>query len=293
MWNSLLDRYKKDPLQATILLCVLFIHFAFVAIILVSPHFAFRKKTHKPLIVKTLTPSPTSKTSPIEKKSARSQVASAAKSDPKPQSVQQKKQEPPKSEIKKEPTPKPIREKKEVLQKTDSAKKEPAIADKVLSKSKTPAAKKNPPPPPQNRANISDSLLKELEESIAKIETKSDKGAASKKTPINSQAFTPISLQIDNPLSDDSTAEEGESSYPDTLASHLHRSLSLPDYGEVKIQLSLRQDGTVVKLIVLKTQSEKNRQYLESNLPRLQFPRFEGAYASKKEYTFILTFCNE
>jgi hypothetical protein len=86
---------------------------------------------------------------------------------------------------------------------------------------------------------------------------------------------------------------EGQSDYTDILVEHLHQSLSLPDYGEVKIQLSLRQDGTVVKVIVLKTQSEKNKQYLESNLLRLRFPRFDGAYANKKEYTFILTFCNE
>jgi hypothetical protein len=158
-----------------------------------------------------------------------------------------------------------------------------------VSKSKPTPAKKTPPP--QNRAKISDSLLQELEESIAKIESKSDKGAAAKRAPDKSKTFAPILLQIDSPLGNDASGEEGD--YTDALVSHLHHSLSLPDYGEVKIQLSLRQDGSVAKLVVLKTQSEKNKQYLESNLPRLKFPRFDGAYANKKEYTFILTFCNE
>ena len=95
-----------------------------------------------------------------------------------------------------------------------------------------------------------------------------------------------MTLQIDG-------SDSEQQSYTDTLISHLHESLSLPDFGEVKIQLSLRQDGSVVKVIVLKARNEKNRQYLESNLPHLKFPRFDGAWANKKEYTFVLTFCNE
>ena len=130
----------------------------------------------------------------------------------------------------------------------------------------------------------SDSLLKELEESIAKI----DKKSVAKTTP-PSKAIAPIPLQIDLHSSD----FEEDADYTALLIRELHESLRLPDFGEVKIQLSLRQDGSVVKVVVLKAQSEKNKQYLESNLMRLKFPRFEGTYSNKKECTFILTFCNE
>jgi hypothetical protein len=73
----------------------------------------------------------------------------------------------------------------------------------------------------------------------------------------------------------------------------LHSSLHLPDFGAVKIELTLRQDGTVAKLKVLKTESEKNKQYLETHLVRLTFPYLKGAYAKQGEFTFVLNFCNE
>jgi hypothetical protein len=278
-------RFRRDPTRNTLLLSVILIHLFFVLAILLSPTFTFHKKEHKSLIVKTVTlkaPHPAI----IEKKNPHPRAGVNPKAaSPKP--VQKsipvpKTQEMPRTQA----SPK-----KEKAPMAPPIKKEPAIADKQLSKNKQPPAKKNLIP--QNRAKISDSLLQELEESIAKIENKSDKGAASKKTPVSSKPLAPISLQIDTPSAEFSSVEDGQSDYADTLVSHLHQCLSLPDYGEVKIQLSLRQDGTVVKVVVLKAQSEKNKQYLESNLSRLRFPRFEGVYASKKESTFTLTFCNE
>lgn len=81
--------------------------------------------------------------------------------------------------------------------------------------------------------------------------------------------------------------------YTQSLMQTLHHSLTLPEFGEVKIQLTLHQDGRVVKVIVMHAESRQNREYLEKNLPYLQFPSFTGDLSSKKESTFILTFCNE
>lgn len=254
---SFFTRIRRAPFQTTLLFGVLVIHLLFVYILFVSPQFAVRKKTHKPLIVKTIVPK-VSVPAPVLQKKIPPSPASAAVAA-KPQPVQ-----------KTAPLPK----------------KEPAIADRALSKNKPVAAKKNPVP--QQRAAISDSLAKQLEESIAKMTTpKNNPQTVAKKMP------TQISLQIDNPINEKIQGRQEANDYIATLASQLHRQLNLPDYGEVKIQLRLRQDGTVIKLVVLKTESEKNRQYLESNLQQLKFPRFEGAYAKEKEYTFILTFCNE
>ncbi len=291
MLTSLLARFRKDPIQSTILLSVLITHVVFLLVILISPQFAPRKKDHKPLIVKTFIPKAAAKIAAVEKKSPRSIPAPKA-ATPLPQKPQVKKQELPKTqnkpklEPKKEATPAPV--KKQAAKPAPAVKKEPAIADKTFRKAKQTEPKKTPPPP--NRAKISDSLLQELEESIAKIENKSDKTKLSQSTHANKAPLAPIALQIDAMTNDSS---EEESDYRSALVNHLHRALSLPDYGEVKIQLSLRQDGTVAKVIVLKAQSEKNRQYLESNLPRLKFPRFDGAYANTNESTFVLTFCNE
>lgn len=277
MLNRFFTWLYKDPLQRTIVVSVLLLHGIFALVLLISPAFLQHKKEKKPLVVNTVafkaptvqkkTTQATQKTAPITKAQP---PQSVAKKSPLPQKQTQeavKKELPPVS-VKKQ-APKPIAQ----------VKKQPAIADKQLGQTKKP--------PKENRAKISDSLLKELEESIAKIETKSDK------TTVRSKAIVPITLQIDTITEEDVFSDVSASSYTDALVDHLHRFLTLPEYGEVKIQLSLRQDGTVAKMDLLRAQSEKNRQYLESNLPRLKFPRFEGAYAKKKESTFILTFCNE
>jgi outer membrane biosynthesis protein TonB len=270
-WLSM--QFRKNPLQNFFLSIIIAIHLFFLLLLLISPSFAIRKKEHKPLIVKTITPKVPARAAAVEKKSPgpKSSAPAAQKTAPKT----------PAPAKKETPAPKTTAQKK-----TPSEKKEPAVAEKKLSKSKQPPppAKKNPPQ--QNRAKISDSLLKELEDSIAKIENK--KPVSKAISP--GKALAPIPLQIDLLSSDH---EDASADYSDLLVGYLHQSLSLPDYGEVKIQLSLRQDGSVSKVIVLKTQSEKNKRYLESSLPKLNFPRFEGTYSNKKECTFILTFCNE
>lgn len=284
-------RFRANPLLHVILSIIVILHVLFLLMLLISPTFVFRKKQHKPLIVKTIVLKPFAKTVALEKKNPRQNNTAASPPSPKP--VQKtaeatKQQQMPKAQT----PPKKEQASKTAAQKPASspAKQEPAIADKYLGKTKQPTVKKSSSP--QNRAKISDSLKKELDESIAKIENKNDKGV-SKKATFGSKALAPIVLQIDTPSHELSNEAEGSSDYKDVLTRHLHQCLSLPDYGEVKIQLSLRQDGTVCKVIVLKAQSEKNKQYLESNLPRLKFPRFDGTYAGQNEQTFVLTFCNE
>lgn len=250
------------------------VHVFFLCFIVLSPTLNFQKKDHKPLIIKTMSAQPTSI------KTNHHSTQQIIRPTQKPAAPKQ------------QPSPKQEIAKPQTQKQTPSPKKEPAIADKKLNKTKQ-APVKTSFPPTQNRSKISDSLIKELEESIAKIENKSDKETASNKSAGKSKTLVPIRLQIDTPSVELSNREEGQNDYRDVLISHLHECLVLPDYGEVKIQLGLREDGTVVKVIVLKTQSEKNRQYLESNLPRLKFPRFDKAYAGKKECTFTLTFCNE
>jgi outer membrane biosynthesis protein TonB len=225
MLSALLIRFRHNPFQTVLLLSMLILHLAFLLVLLISPSFAQRKKQHTPLIVKTVLAKPAFKAPNREKEVSRSNPnpkPAVAKSPPQQQSPQVSK-----PEIKKQELPKPS------------------------AKTKPPPLKKNPPP--QNPSKISDSLLKELQESIAKIENKGDKAAVGKRTPPTARAIAPIALQIDSTAGEEVDADAGD--YTDALISHLHRHLSLPDYGEVKIQLSLRQDGTVAKGVVLKAQS--------------------------------------
>jgi hypothetical protein len=157
-----------------------------------------------------------------------------------------------------------------------AAKKTPApsVSKQTVAKKKEAPKKAAPPvfePVPEN-------LIAELEESIAKIEQKQDK------------------IYRQRLKSDPSFAESqafGEGEYKDALISYLHQSLNLPEWGEVKIKLTLKKDGSVAHVAVLKAESAKNRLHLEKNLPLLRFPPLDASFASEEQHVFVLTFCNE
>ncbi len=266
-----------DPISKRIKIVVLCVHAVFLGFIFFGSSLLPVKSRHKPLIVKTVIPkAAATKVQPMTHSSNAAQPSAR----PKPTT-------PPKPAIEK-PASAPKAQTPPATQPQPALKKDPAIADKRLN----PNAKALPSPKnkPDNRGKISDQLRKELEASIAKIEGKKQ-NLSQKQQPSRSQAFTPIQLDIDS--ADTGPAVDFDSDYPNLMIGYLHQSLHLPEFGEVKIQLTLRQDGSVAKLVVLNTESEKNKRYLEGNLPRLKLPSFNGSFAQKKEHTFVLTFCNE
>lgn len=168
------------------------------------------------------------------------------------------------------PSPKPVEKKKVAAAPKPKPQplksKKPAVNDAPQKKKvKTPPAK----------------TQEEPEEITTKIDSKKEKSYSSPKldvpAPIEKNRLTLADI-IET------------SDYQELLVSYLHQMLNLPDYGEVRIQLTLSEDGTVTKMVVLKTESQKNKEYLERNLPMLKFPRL---FSNKKEETFMLTFCNE
>lgn len=247
----------RPPLLRFLIRSVYVAHLLFLFLLLICPAQLFRKKKQQPLRINTVALAPPVKvaTPPAPKPAVQKQPPAVAKPAPPPAAKPKPQPAPPKPEVK----------------------KQPAIADK------TPAAKPAAKAPPQeNRAKISDALLKQLQQDIEKIEQKSDKA---KEAPKGKMALpAPLALQID-------MASEGN--YADSLLHHLHGALKLPEFGEVKLQLTLRQDGTVAKISVLGTQSEANRKYLQQELPKMRFPRFDHELKGKHEYVFVLTFCNE
>jgi outer membrane biosynthesis protein TonB len=79
----------------------------------------------------------------------------------------------------------------------------------------------------------------------------------------------------------------------DPIISYLHHALRLPDYGEVKVSITIRPDGTVAKVVVLKAESANNKAYLERELPSLVFPRDVQRLSGDRERVFVVVFCNE
>lgn len=153
---------------------------------------------------------------------------------------------------------------------------------------KKPAAAPAPAPKPQPRAPaISNELLKQIEQSLAKLEQAPAQPSAPKVSSKKSALSVPV-LTIDH-----ADGSDGDESYESDLITSLHNQLNLPEYGEVKMKLTLQNNGTCVKIQVVRAQSVKNRRYLEEQLPKLRLPPFAGALAAKKELTFVMTFCNE
>ena len=150
--------------------------------------------------------------------------------------------------------------------------KAPPVASKKAAPptNKTKPVKKSTPQIPQH-------LLKELENNLAKIDEK-------KKLPPSPRQPSLIpTLTIDS--IDDIASDQAE--YEETIIRYLQHLLQLPEYGEVKMELTVKSDGSISRIKVLKTESMKNKNYLEKNLPLLKLPVLGS------EKTFTLTFCNE
>jgi hypothetical protein len=121
---------------------------------------------------------------------------------------------------------------------------------------------------------------KEKSAPVTKIEPKEEK------------QYPEIKLDVPAPVGnlviDHGPGPVSQLSSSDALIDFLHQSLHLPEFGEVKIEVTLTREGVVKKLVVLKAENAKNKGYLEREIPNLKFPRIH-----ENEKTYILTFCNE
>lgn len=104
-------------------------------------------------------------------------------------------------------------------------------------------------------------------------------------------------LQVDAlPISEPGTAGDWgakEVSYGSEIASRLKKGLRLPDYGAVKIKLTLDRTGKVIKVETTKSESQKNKTYVESKIPTLLFPPFGQRFKDAAQNTFEITFQND
>jgi outer membrane biosynthesis protein TonB len=171
--------------------------------------------------------------------------------------------------IKKEPP------KKESPTNKTAAKPAPVKSKPIQQKKPAMVEKGKPPKAP-------DKVWKEIDEALAKIDDKVYSKPQSKLDVPVVKGSSPSQI----PFPD--FGEDDEGSEDETLASFLHTSLNLPEFGEVKIQMTIKKDGTVARLSVLQAESHKNKAYLEKHLPLLRFPLILD-----KEKTFTFTFCNE
>lgn len=135
---------------------------------------------------------------------------------------------------------------------------------------------------PQNNKKKKD-LLKELQDSLKKLESPASKESSS----VLSLPKTIQNLEIDH------LEKEPPTDYFVILAQTLKNELELPEYGDVKLELTVLNSGRVTRLKVLNASSEKNQRYLELKLPNVILPPFSEDLKNDREHTFTLTFCNE
>jgi len=220
-----------------------------------------RKKVEKkPLQVRTVVQVPAPKPPPPQVV-VKPQVQPVAEIKPKPKPAPKPKPTP--APPKPKPTPAPPK-----------PKPKPAPQPK-----RAPPPKKEPPAVPAN-------LVQQLQESIAKIDQTDHKESAKPTLPTPKLLKEPPKLKID---------EENlgqECVFVATLVQCLRSTLDLPEVGEVKVELTLRRDGSFVKVKVLQSESEKNKRFLEQELKTITFPSFTGELNNEKEHAFVITFCN-
>lgn len=200
----------------------------------------------------------------------------------------QEKPQPTKPKVKpKTPQPKKIEKKK--------SKPEPVVVKKAKP---APVAEKNKPietkpksPDPTQIKNRE--LLAKAQESIAKIKATSGTigaGKITKQPELKIPQLKSLAKAGDEEIAGWSSGEVG---YRDELASRLKLQLRLPEYGEVKVKLTLARAGRFVKVFIVSSESKANRQYIEKTISALTFPPFGHHFEDKDEYTFSITLSNE
>ena len=94
-------------------------------------------------------------------------------------------------------------------------------------------------------------------------------------------------------VASDTACSPYERSYYDELVGRLKLSLKLPEYGQIKLQLTVSSTGKVLSVKGVKSKSKKNSDYVNKTLPKLMLPPFGQNFPGEKEHTFQLTLSNE
>jgi colicin import membrane protein len=144
-------------------------------------------------------------------------------------------------------------------------------------------------------------LFNKAKEKLAKIEETRDKIRPSSSSLRLETAELPKelgSLQVDAlPLGGTANSGEWETKeiyrYTDEVATRLKMGLLLPDYGAVKIKLTLNCMGKVVKVETIQSESNKNKTYAEKMIPTLLFPSFGERFQGASQHTFSFNLQNE
>ncbi len=133
-------------------------------------------------------------------------------------------------------------------------------------------------------------LLSQAQESLSAIDKSSLKN-------IRSPTFSSLpkaigDLQVENGIEASSLSEQ-DTSYYIEMIHRIKLQLKLPEYGEVRVELTLDRTGKVHKLYVLSSSSLNNQKYIEKNLTTVHFPPFGSHFPKESIHKFLIAISND
>lgn len=203
----------------------------------------------------------------------------------------------PKPVAKPQPAPKPVPKPQPKLQPKPAPKPQPKTAPKPEPKPQPKTTVESKPSQDAlKQKNEADrqKLLSKANESLKQI-----KASPHKPLPQKNQLLAVSSQQLEKLQSEVYIANESlfssakDGNYRDELIAHLKRSLKLPGYGNVTIELTLLRTGKVKILKILKDENIENRKHIEKIIPTLSFPSFGSSYDNEAQHAFVITLTND
>ena len=136
-------------------------------------------------------------------------------------------------------------------------------------------------------------------EKLAKLNESRGKIASSSSVNLESAPLPKelLSLHVDALPLEGAGKNEGwstkEASYSEGVAFSLKRHLKLPDYGAVKVKLTLNRLGGVESVEIIQSESTKNQAYVKSEIPKIKFLPFGQNFEGVSQNTFVITLKND
>ncbi len=242
-----------------------------------------------PLVKKKLEPKPISV---LEKNKT---VKNANPKNPTPKNPAPKKN-PPKKNTKPAPkttekiakAPPPIKKKEVAVKDTKAMERERKEAEALKLRQEEESLKAR-----QEAENLKrrQKLVAEAKEKLSKMNTQAF--PSNEKTEESKVPHPITSLHIESQgTSSNEKVTDVERSYLQELSDRLQQQLKFPEYGDVKLELTLERSGKMIKVNIIYAHSALNRKCVEKKLPTLSLPPF-GACFKADTRTFVIILKND